>query len=77
LSNDFKHNSAIRGRGGAIYYDFNRPIQLLQNNFSDNRAIEWNDFTKPLAKLNQLEKNIKFYSGSPTSFSISLVDQFD
>jgi len=26
LLNDFKDNSALRGKGGAIFYDFQRPI---------------------------------------------------
>jgi hypothetical protein len=28
LSNDFKNNSALNGSGGALFYDFNRQINL-------------------------------------------------
>jgi hypothetical protein len=68
LSNDFKNNSALNGSGGALFFDFNRHINLQKNIFSGNIASDWNDFNRPLSKLVPLEKDIKVHSGLLNSF---------
>ena len=68
MSNYLKNNSALNGSGGALFYDFNRYINMEKNNFSENIASDCNDFNRPLSKLVPIEKDIKFHSGLIHSF---------